>query len=62
MFNRFTRGYEYYIAFSGGTHVVKRVYEGFDSEPEVMYKGTYTQCRTYIEEQIRQNYEYDNDL
>lgn len=62
MFNRFTGGYEYYIVFSEGTHAVKRVWEGSDEEPEVVYRGNYAECRAFIEERIRQNYEYDNDL
>ena len=62
MYNRFTGGYEYWIAMTAGCHVVKRIWEGSDSEPEVVFKGSYSVCRHYIDDTIRANYEYDNDI
>ena len=62
MYNRFTGGYEYWISMGAGCHIVKRLWEGSDGEPEVMYKGSYRNCMQYINDTIRSNYEYDNDI
>ena len=41
MYNTFTGGYEYFIVMIGRNHVVKRVWEGSDIDPEIMYEGSY---------------------
>ena len=62
MYNTFTGGYEYFIVMTGRNHVVKRLWEGSDGEPEIMYEGSYAGCVTYIRYVFAQHYEYDNDL
>lgn len=62
MYNTFTGGYEYYIVMTGRNHVVKRIWEGSDGKPEIMYEGSNAGCVTYIRNVFAANYEYDNDL
>ncbi len=60
--NVFTGGYEYYIVMTGRGYAVKRIWEGSDSDPEIMHEGSYAGCAAYIRKVYAENYEYDNDL